>query len=711
MKHSLVAIALAFGVVAGTGPARGQTPAEIGQTARYIAAFQNPDGGFAPGVGKASTLGATSSAIRTLGYVAGSIKDLPGAIKYVQSCHDKESGGFATTPGGKTDVPTTAVGLMAISALKLDPAPYGDAAVGYFGKNVKTFEDIRIAVAGLEAIKKGSPDLPRWIEQVEADKNPDGTFGKGPGQARATGSAAVALLRMGVKFDESREASILKVLREGQKDDGGWGEGDGPSDLGSTYRIMRGFWMLKQKPNLDKVRAYIAKHRQSDGGYAPKPGGVADPGATYTCAIVSYWSRQLDGEPAFVETAAFQPLFNGKNLDGWDGDMALWSAQDGKIVGTSPGIKHNTFLATAASYGDFYLRLSFRLTEGKGNSGVQFRSVRVDGGEMSGYQADIGEGYWGTLYDESRRNKALVQASPKALAALHKNDWNHYEIRAVGNEIRMTLNGVMSVDYKEEDPGIARDGRVGLQIHSGGPMKVEFKDLYIQPLPRPTAEGDLKAPGFHLRTVKAADGDRKYTVFVPMNYDDKTPVPAVLFLHGSGERGSDGIRPAQAGLGAAINGRPDQFPAIAVFPQARQTWNYDSDDARGALAALDDVLANYKVDRNRVSLTGLSMGGSGSWQMAAAQPDRFASLVTICGQGKPELAATVKAVPTWTLVGDQDRDATVQSIRAFTQALRDAGASPRQTEYRSVPHNSWDRAYTDPFVIDWLISAVKKKAQ
>lgn len=706
MKHLLLTAMIAAGVFTGPTWARGQTPAELAQTAKYLAAFQNPDGGFAPAAGKSSTLGATSSAIRTLGFVAGSIPDVEGAKRYVRSCFDEASGGFAQTPGGKPDVPTTAIGLMAIAALRLDPAPYADPAVKYFGENARAFEEVRMAIAGLEAIKKKSPDFPRWTEQIEADKNPDGTFGKGAGQARATGSAAAALLRMGVNLDDERKAAVLKAMRDGQKEDGGWGEGDGPSDLGSSYRIMRAFFMLKEKPDLARLRAFIAPRRQSDGGYAAKPGGAADPSSTYTSSIMLMWARLLDGEPAVVETAGFVPMFNGKDLDGWEGDASLWRAKDGMIVGDSPGIKHNEFLASRESYGDFNLKFSFRLVGGKGNSGVMFRAVRAKGSEMSGYQADIGENYWGTLYDESRRNKALVQASPKALSALHKDDWNHYEIRTKGNEITLALNGVTSVVYKEEDSSIAQDGRIGLQIHSGGPMRVEFKDIYIQPLPRPAADGDPKAPGFHLRTVKAADGERKYSVFIPLNYDDKKPVPAVLFLHGSGERGSDGIKPTQAGLGAAIHGHPDQFPAIAVFPQAKTTWNHDSDDARAALAALDDVLATYKVDRKRISLTGLSMGGSGSWQMAAAQPDRFAALVTICGRGNPDLASSVKALPTWTVVGDLDQ--ALPGVRAMAEALRKAGAEMKETEYREVGHNSWDRAYNDPFIIDWLISAAKK---
>jgi hypothetical protein len=177
------------------------------------------------------------------------------------------------------------------------------------------------------------------------------------------------------------------------------------------------------------------------------------------------------------------PLFSGKDLNGWEGDTQLWSARDGNLVGTSPGLNHNEFLATTQSYRNFILSLRFRLKDGVGNSGVQFRSVRVPGTEMSGYQADIGENYWGCLYDESRRNKVLLKASSEALEILKKNDWNHYVLCAMGDRITLYLNGVPSVVYSEEDPGIARDGLIAVQIHGGGPMEVQFKDLKIRRLP------------------------------------------------------------------------------------------------------------------------------------------------------------------------------------------------------------------------------------
>ncbi len=705
----LLAIAFAGMVaLADPSPAPAQTPAELQQTAAYVAGFQNPDGGFSGKAGQPSSLGSTSSAIRTLGYVGGSIPDVAKCISFVKSCYDPTTGGFAQTPGGKPDVSTTAIGLMAVAALKLDVTSFTEGGIGFFSKNAKAFEEVRMAAAGMEAVKATSPDFPRWIDQVKEGENPDGTYGEGVSLPRLTGSKVAALLRMNATLEPAKKAGIVAALRAGQRPDGGWSDKDGPSDLGSSYRIMRAFYMMKEKPDLDRLRGYLASHRNSDGGYGPTPGAASDLGGTYSCSIMGYWARRLDGEPPLVETAGFVPLFNGKDLTGWEGDSTLWSAKGGVLVGDSPGIKLNNFLATEASYGDFILKFSVRLANDSGNSGVQFRSVRVPGHEMSGYQADIGPSYWASLYDESRRNRVLAPAAPKALEALHKGDWNHYVIRCMADEITLTLNGVESVKYKESDPSIAREGRIAVQIHSGGPMKVEFKDILIQPLPAPKVHADANAPGFHLRTVKTATGERKYTLFVPERYDGSKAFPAVLFLHGSGERGEDGIKGGQIGLGAAVLAHPERFPALVVLPQASKTWQADSDDARDALAALDDVKANYKVDLRRIALTGLSMGGAGTWSIAAAHPDRFSAIATVCGRGKPEDIEKLKALPTWIIVGDEDGVGTVQNARTMAQALRDAGASPRQTEYRAVGHNSWDRAYNDPSLVEWLISQSRK---
>jgi hypothetical protein len=139
----------------------------------------------------------------------------------------------------------------------------------------------------------------------------------------------------------------------------------------------------------------------------------------------------------------FEHLFNGRDLTGWEGDSLLWLVEDGMIVGRSPGIGDNDFLAIEKSCSDFVLRLQVQLVGGAGNSGVQFRSQRVTGSmEMIGSQADIGPTWWGGLYDESCRRRMLVEQDADLINKVVRADgWNDYEIEARGNRIRLKLNG------------------------------------------------------------------------------------------------------------------------------------------------------------------------------------------------------------------------------------------------------------------------------
>jgi prenyltransferase beta subunit len=472
---------VALAVLISTRPeALGQTVTDLAQTAAYAAAHQNADGGFAAGPGQPSTLGATNTGVRVLEYVGGSVPDLPGCIAFVKSCK-VPGGGFAPAPGGKPDVVTSALGLLAAGELKIADKAMIDDAIAYFHASSKSFEEIRMSIAGLEAVGSSSPDFPRWAEEIEALRQPDGSFGNGPSSAFVSGGAGAAILRMG--RDLPRRDAVLAAIRAGQRPEGAWSKDEGPADLSSSYRVMRALFMLKEKPDVERLMGYIASCRHEDGSYSTTPGGQGNLGATYFATIILHWLRQLDGTPPVLKPASFVPLFNGKNLEGWDGDTSLWSAQGGLLVGKSPGLNHNEFLAARQSYRDFILSLRFRLAEGLGNSGVQFRSVRVPGTEMSGYQADIGENYWGCLYDESRRNRVLVKASPEALQTLNKNDWNHYVLCAMGDRITLYLNGAPSVVYREETPSIARDGLIAVQIHAGAPMEADFKDIQIRVLP------------------------------------------------------------------------------------------------------------------------------------------------------------------------------------------------------------------------------------
>ncbi len=183
------------------------------------------------------------------------------------------------------------------------------------------------------------------------------------------------------------------------------------------------------------------------------------------------------------------PLFDGKTFAGWEGDTAkTWRIEDGCLAAGDGEhtVPRNEFLCTTKSYGDFELKVKFKLVgdKAKANAGVQFRSKRVpDHHEVSGYQADAGQDYWGALYDESRRNKVLVKPAKEVVVkAVKSEEWNEYTIRCEGPRVRLWLNGVATVDYTEADATIARTGIIGLQIHGGAKSKVFYKDVRIEEL-------------------------------------------------------------------------------------------------------------------------------------------------------------------------------------------------------------------------------------
>ena len=184
-------------------------------------------------------------------------------------------------------------------------------------------------------------------------------------------------------------------------------------------------------------------------------------------------------------------LFDGKTFRGWEGDtVKTWRIENGTIAAGQPGdmVPHNDFLCTTREYANFVLRLKVRLTGTKGfvNGGIQFRSKRLTkpAYEMIGYQADWGPKYWGSLYDESRRNVTLVQPdSVKMTQWVKLNGWNSYEIRAENRRIRLYINGNQTVDYTEKDAAIPQSGLIGLQIHGAGVTQVAYKDIEIDELP------------------------------------------------------------------------------------------------------------------------------------------------------------------------------------------------------------------------------------
>jgi len=193
--------------------------------------------------------------------------------------------------------------------------------------------------------------------------------------------------------------------------------------------------------------------------------------ALMLCALVAF---AKDG---------FTPLFNGKNLEGWDGDPRLWKAQDGMIIGSTEGtpIEYNSFLMTKKTYANFILKAHAKLRNH--NSGIQFRSEEVPGlrWAVRGYQADMAENnYWGCIYEERGKRGVMVNGwKDKAEKVVKLKDWNDLELLCDGDHINLKVNGLETADLHDS---VKLDGIIALQLHKGPPMQVYFRNMEIKVL-------------------------------------------------------------------------------------------------------------------------------------------------------------------------------------------------------------------------------------
>ncbi|MBO9718486.1 MAG: prolyl oligopeptidase family serine peptidase [Pseudoxanthomonas sp.] len=233
------------------------------------------------------------------------------------------------------------------------------------------------------------------------------------------------------------------------------------------------------------------------------------------------------------------------------------------------------------------------------------------------------------------------------------------------------------------------------------------------------------AAGHFVQRELVLDGHRhRYAVFVPAIAQPR-PLPVVLFLHGSGERGSDGHSQTTAGLGDWLREHADAFPALVVFPQVPRDGEWMGDNARMALATLDAASAEFGGDPARTYATGMSMGGYGTWEVALLAPRRFAALVPVCGgvraprSARPTLLVTavaceadpyaalatrLKDVPAWLFHGALDDVVSPADDRRLYETAREVGADFRYTEYADGNHNAWDATYADPAMWQWLFA-------
>ncbi|MSU61496.1 MAG: DUF1080 domain-containing protein [Pedosphaera sp.] len=225
-------------------------------------------------------------------------------------------------------------------------------------------------------------------------------------------------------------------------------------------------------------RADVASVRESELSMMPE--GLLAQLADQEVRDLIYYLSRPGQVPLMATPDTVSLFFNAKDLSGWDGNDELWKVENGEIVGqTRTGLKKNEFLKSQMVLSDFRLTCKVKLTPNKENSGIQFRSEVLPDGEVRGYQADAGAGWWGKLYEEQGRGTLWDKSGEEHV---RRDDWNSYEILAVGSKVRTFINGHPCVDL--DDPKGAGAGVVALQMHAGGPLEVRFKDFQIELNPK-----------------------------------------------------------------------------------------------------------------------------------------------------------------------------------------------------------------------------------
>lgn len=238
--------------------------------------------------------------------------------------------------------------------------------------------------------------------------------------------------------------------------------------------------------------------------------------------------------------------------------------------------------------------------------------------------------------------------------------------------------------------------------------------LFCLPLLSFAQKKNDKKPDFdkllEKREFKQDKGSLPYRLMKPADYkeDGKDVYPLVIFLHGAGERGDNNVKQLVHGVGdfAKAESRK-KHPCFLIAPQcpAGKSWVANSDLV---LALIDSVSKEFRIDKKRLYLTGLSMGGYGTWELLSRKPDLFAAAVPICGGGDPKKADKLTKIPIWCFHGDKDTAVKVEKSRDMIEAIKKAGGEPKYTEYKGVAHDSWTQTYRDAKVHDWLFAQKKE---
>jgi predicted peptidase len=219
--------------------------------------------------------------------------------------------------------------------------------------------------------------------------------------------------------------------------------------------------------------------------------------------------------------------------------------------------------------------------------------------------------------------------------------------------------------------------------------------------PGPAAE--MFAGSFETKVTKIMKA--KYLIYLPKQYEgSERSWPLMLFLHGAGERGDDLEKIKIHGPPKLIAAQAREFPFVVVSPQCPEDgWWSDHARIETLDALLDHISDRYRIDPERIYVTGLSMGGYGTWALAAAYPERFAAIAPICGGGDPDAAASISHLPVWVFHGDEDKVVAVEQSQQMVDALKKAGGNVKFTVYAETGHDSWTRTYENPALYEWFL--------
>lgn len=217
------------------------------------------------------------------------------------------------------------------------------------------------------------------------------------------------------------------------------------------------------------------------------------------------------------------------------------------------------------------------------------------------------------------------------------------------------------------------------------------------------------AKGFQLKSLVYGGKETNYSIYVPPTYDPAKPTPTIIYMHGAGECGTDGIKPTKLGIGVAVARDPAAWPFIVIFPQlADKSMTWIGEEAL-VMAILGRTRRELDVDRSRIYLTGASKGGNGTWAIAASHPDLFAAIAPVCGAAADESTAEeLVNMPIWLFHGEKDTAVPVAKARKSMQWVIDNGGSCKATIYPDLGHNVWDKAYQENRLNEWFLQQARK---